>query len=270
VSADTFDAHFDHFTQTATRLQALPEYTVGGAEAERIQAHRERRARPERSVCTDPWLARIASTTLANRKTWSKLCVVDNPLTSYQRYQIPSLVEDQAAGNRIFIAERWDVPNPGPDVWLFDADTPRAHALVMNYAPPDGTWRGFEDVTDPERVAEITERLCFIKALAVPLNVFLANSSGRCAPCRRHRRRRSTPMSGSASPPCNASKREPSGSPPIRPASGYTSRMPTTPPASASWASSTHHTRRRGARRWMTTASRTCRASPAGGTKRPA
>ena len=54
------NACFDLFERTAERLEALPAYAVGGAEEERLRAFRLGLPRPERSVRTSPWLARIA------------------------------------------------------------------------------------------------------------------------------------------------------------------------------------------------------------------
>lgn len=174
MTASTFDAYFDHFARTAVRLETLPAYDVGGAEAERIRAWRDGRPRPERSVRTDPWLARIAVTTATAGKQWRRVRVVDDPLTWYQRQQLQSYGESQAAGERIVIARRADVPDPGPDVWLFDMGTLNAGALVMDYAP-GGKWRGYEEVTDPAALAEIADRVRRVEEHAVPLNVFLAS-----------------------------------------------------------------------------------------------
>lgn len=174
MTAADFGAHFDHFTRTVVRLEALPVYDVGGAEAERIRAWRSGEPRPERSVRTDPWLARIAVTTATAGKQWRRVRVVDDPLTWYQRQQLTSYGESQAAGERIVIARRSDVPDPGPDVWLFDAGTEGAFALAMDY-DPDGHWLGYELVDEPSAVAALADRVAHVEEHAVPLNVFLAS-----------------------------------------------------------------------------------------------
>jgi hypothetical protein len=173
VTADNFDAYFEHFTRTAVRLETLPAYDVGGAEAERIHAWRQGLPRPVNSVRTAPWLARVAVTTATAGKSWKRVRVVDDPLTWYQRQQVTlSYVEAQAAGDEVVIARRADVPDHGPDVWAFDLGTSSAAALVMQY-DGDGHWLGYEAVTDAERLGEIAARIHRVEDRAVPLNVFL-------------------------------------------------------------------------------------------------
>lgn len=173
MTAADFGAYFDHFTRTVVRLETLPVYDVGGAEAERIRAWREGLPRPERSVRTDPWLARIAVTTATADKQWKRVRVVDDPLTWYQRQQLQSYAESQAVGEQILVSHRDEVGDTGPDVWMFDTATPSAFALVMRY-DPDGHWLGYEHVTDRGQLAAIAARIGYIEARAVPLNVFQA------------------------------------------------------------------------------------------------
>lgn len=177
MSAGDFDAYFDRFNSTVTRLETLPAYDVGGEEAARIQAWRDGRPRPERSVRTSPWVARIAVTTVTAGKSWTRVRVLDDPLTDYQRYQLPGYVEGQAAGERIFLARRADVDDAGEDFWLFDSDSDDAFALVMSY-DDGGRWLGFEHVDDPEATAALVRRLVAVQSRAVPLNVFLARAQG--------------------------------------------------------------------------------------------
>lgn len=174
MSADDFDAYFDHFTRTAVRLETLPAYAVGGAEQKRLDAFRARQPRPLRSVRTDPWLARIAITTATAGKSWVRYRIVDDPLTEYQQYGLASLIESQSAGEQVHLVRRGDVPDSGPDAWLFDHGTPGAFALVMRYTP-DGRWLGFEHTADPNRLTEIMTRVQTIAEQAIPLNVFLAS-----------------------------------------------------------------------------------------------
>ena len=59
-----FDALFNSFGTDVVRLEALPFYAVGGTEQQRLDAFHARRPRPLRNVRTDPWLARIAVSTV--------------------------------------------------------------------------------------------------------------------------------------------------------------------------------------------------------------
>lgn len=177
MTPEDFDALFDSFTTSVARLETLPAYLVGGAEAERLKAFREGRPRPLRSVRTDPWLARIALSTLAG-KSWTRVRVVDTPLTEYQRYQLASHQEAQAAGEQVFIARReFAGPDLGPDFWLFDRGLPTARAAVMHY-DPDGRWLGVDLEADPGELAPLGEHLDAVLAVAVSLNEFLAVARG--------------------------------------------------------------------------------------------
>lgn len=172
MTPEDFDALFDSFESTVVRLETLPAYSVGGAEAERLRAFREGKPRPERSVRTDPWLARIALTTIAE-KQWSRVRVVDSPPTEYQRYQFASYRESQAVGETVSMVERRAAGYDGPDFWLFDAGTPRAHAVVMRY-DVEGRWKGADLVADHMEVVHLERAVRAVCDRAEPLNVYLA------------------------------------------------------------------------------------------------
>jgi hypothetical protein len=176
VTPEEFDALFDAFGRTVARLETLPAYDVGGQEAIRLRAFREARARPLRSVATDPWLARIAVSTVTAGKVWTRVRVVDEPLTDYQRYQLASYRESQAVGERISVAPR-SVGDVGPDFWLFDEGEPDAHVVVMRYAE-NGEWLGADLVTDADEVRAYAQRLHSVAAAALPLNEFLVGVVG--------------------------------------------------------------------------------------------
>jgi hypothetical protein len=173
VSTESFESLFESFEHTAFRLEALPTYDVGGADAERFQAFQEGRPLSVRSVRTSPWLARIAVTTATAGKAWSRVRVVDSPLGPYQRYSLEAYRESQAAGEEILLARRAAADDWGPDFWLFDGATPTARAAVMRYAT-DGQFQGFDLVEDLEVLAQLQQMQVKAVAHAVPLNVFLA------------------------------------------------------------------------------------------------
>jgi hypothetical protein len=148
---DQFDALFDQFQHTAFRLEAQPSYDVGGSEVAALAAWREGRPRPERSVRTQPWLARIAATT-AQGKTWRRLRVLDDPLTEYQRYQLTSgsYQESQACGDETLLVGRrvagsW--LSFGADFWLFDHGLRSQRLVAMDY-DPEGRFLRHRDVVD--------------------------------------------------------------------------------------------------------------------------
>ena len=166
---------FDGFTRSAFRLETLPAYAAGGEEGERIAAFREGRPRPERSVRTSPWLARIAVTTAAG-KTWQRVRLLDEPLTEYQRYQLASYVESAACGEEIRIAVRASRPAPGTlghDFWLFDASTPAAFAVQLSY-DASGQFTGAVRLDDPEAIMTCRAERDLAVRSSVPLNEYLA------------------------------------------------------------------------------------------------
>ncbi len=177
MNSEDFSALFDSFRHRVVRFEALPAYSVGGAEAERIQAFRDGRPRPERSVRTSPWLARIATSTLEG-KSWSRVRVVDNPLSEYQRFQLSSYVESQAVGEQITITPRGAMPDHGPDFWLFDDGFPGACAVLMHYHD-DGRLDRRELVVDPGMIAAMAGVLRIAENHAVSLNEFLISRAAR-------------------------------------------------------------------------------------------
>lgn len=176
MNPENFDALFDNFRQTAFRLETLPSYDVGdvGEEATRIRAIKEHLPVPERSVRSDPWLARIARTTLDSKapKQWRRVRVVDEPLTEYQRIELVALVEAQVVGDENFIVSRAAVGDV-PDMWLFDAGRRKAHAVVMNYDAA-GHWLGCQLVTHRPALDALEDAWERALDAAEPLNVFLA------------------------------------------------------------------------------------------------
>jgi len=177
-----FDAHFDRFTSSVFRLETLQDYTAPG-EAYRIEAFLRGQPRPERSVRTSPWLARIAVSTATQGKRWGRVRVVEEPLTDYTRYEFAGYVESQAAGEEIRIVRRAAsraLSVLRQDFWLFDAETVDACALLMDYAA-DGTWLGGELVTDLARLQRFRAERDLALAYSVPLNEYLAREARKAA-----------------------------------------------------------------------------------------
>ena len=169
------NACFDLFERTAERLEVLPAYAVGGAEEERLRAFRLGLPRPERSVRTSPWLARIARTTAAG-KSWRRIRVLGWPLTEYQRYQLIGYQESAAAGDVIRVADRSAHPELvalDRDFWLFDADGPQPFATLMSY-DGDGAYLGSQITATPRTVERCKAALQLAGRYAVPLDTYLA------------------------------------------------------------------------------------------------
>jgi hypothetical protein len=148
VTPDEFNAAFHAFRVSAFRLECLQTYAVSAEDA-RLRAFREGLPRPERSVRTNPWLARIAATTIAG-KSWSRVRLVRHPLTEYTHYELIGFTESQAVGEQIRIVDldaHAELGRLGPDFWLFDAGESDAFAIVMRYDAA-GSVLGYERTTD--------------------------------------------------------------------------------------------------------------------------
>ncbi len=165
---------FDQFTATARKLETRRAY-LEPSEAARLEAFRQHQPRPERSVRTSPWLARVAATTLAG-KSWERIKVVGRPLSEYQRYSLLGLVESQAAGEQVRIADNSRAPAllALRDLWLFDAGTDHARLALMRFRE-DGTSAGAEITTDPAKITEAEAAWELAARHSVPLANYLAD-----------------------------------------------------------------------------------------------
>lgn len=174
MNADEFQECFDSFTDSTFRLETLQQYTIA-EEQERIERFREGLPRPERSVRTSSWLRRIALSTAAG-KEWSRVHVVDHPLSEYLQYQMVGYVENQAVGEQITIADRAthpDLEELSKDFWLFDVETEDAFAVLMDY-DDEGHILAFERVDDTETLQRCRAQRDTALRYAVHLNTYLA------------------------------------------------------------------------------------------------
>lgn len=174
MNVDDFDAYFDRFTTDVFRLENLQHYAVSEEDA-RLRAFRQGTPRPERSVRTEPWLARIAVTTVAG-KSWQRVHVVDHPLSEYLQYELVGYVESQAAGEQIAIADRasdGSLARLGEDFWLFDANSSDAYAILMHYDDV-GRFVGFEHTVEPSVLEQCRSEREIALRHSVNLNTYLA------------------------------------------------------------------------------------------------
>lgn len=167
------DALFDGATESICRLETLPAYSVD-SEADRFAAWRDGLPRPEQSVRTSPWLAEIAASTLAGVR-WSRVGVVDDPPTDYQRFRMAAYGEMQAAGCSVSILPRRSLPAGYGDFWLFDAGTDRAAAAMLNY-----TESGRFVVAELSDASWLHVAYTQVLGSATPLNSYLASGAVTC------------------------------------------------------------------------------------------
>lgn len=172
-----FSSCFDDFRLTAFRLETLQAYDVP-AEVDRIAAFREHRPMPERSPRTNPFLRRIAETTAAGAR-WSRVHVLDLPLSEYVRYELETYRESARAGEHIWLAERTASPDLAylqRDFWLFDAGTAYAVAALMDY-DQDGRYLDATVTTDRDVIATCTTARDIALQHAVPLERYLGKEA---------------------------------------------------------------------------------------------
>jgi uncharacterized protein DUF6879 len=175
VTGEDLNSLFESAHTNVFRLERLQTYAVPADDASLV-AFRTGTPRPERSVRTNAFLRRVAARTLTAGVAWSRVRLVEWPLTEYTRWELLGYVESQATGEEIRLVDAdlvEDVVAGAPDFWLFDAGTPDARAVLMHYTP-DGKLVERELVADPAEVA----RLATIKDETVrrsaALNEFLA------------------------------------------------------------------------------------------------
>ena len=97
MTEDEFDACFDRFRSSAVRLETLQAYSDQSERAD-FAAWRYGWPRPERSVRTCPWLARMAVRSIAGC-TFARVRLVEYPLTEYVRYELESYGHSAACGD---------------------------------------------------------------------------------------------------------------------------------------------------------------------------
>lgn len=118
------------------RLETLSWYTALGEE-DMLRAFNEGDPLPPRNPDTDPWLRMVADSVDAGRH-WSRVHVLDRPLSNYLRFELLGYQGNVVAGEDVRIADRADAPARlsalTRDFWLLDD----VLAVVIEY---DGNGR---------------------------------------------------------------------------------------------------------------------------------
>jgi hypothetical protein len=165
---------FEVFTVSAFGLETLRAYAAPG-EQDRLRAFRRGLPLPERPARTSRWLARIAATTAAG-KSWHRVRVLDRPLSEDECYRLLGYRESAAAGEVIQIADRSScsaLATLARDFWLFDADTARPFAALMNYNHA-GEYLSAAVTTEPAVIMACVTARNLARRYSVPLSAYLA------------------------------------------------------------------------------------------------
>ena len=170
MTDDEFDALFDTVSRSAFRYEGLPVYAVDEEDAD-LTAWRSGRPMTERSVRTDPWLARIARQTVVHSVEWCRVRHVTSPPSWYVAWEVCSYVESQAVGERILLTEEriWD----GPDFWLLDGGTPAVRGILQTYDERGTPIRNELVPAGAEILSDLERAAAALTAAAIPLNIWI-------------------------------------------------------------------------------------------------
>ena len=164
---------FDSFQSSAFRLETLDQYLVD-QEAEEFAAWRESRPLAPATPETSPWLRRIADTTRLGKR-WSRVHLVDLPLSEYLRFEFDGQAASVKAGEDVRVALRSAAPplaDLRQDFWVFDDAT----AALMRY-DSEGRWLGVDVTADHQVVRRCREQRDLALAHSVPLAEFQAKQA---------------------------------------------------------------------------------------------
>lgn len=166
---------FDLFELSAFRYEAGD--TAVADETPRVEAFRNHRPIPERSLRTSPWLRRIADTTDSGMH-WSRIRRVHQPLSVYSLFQLTTAyVESEQAREVIRIADATTHPQLevlNRHFWLFDEETGHPFAALMNY-DKQGEYLGAEVTTKPEIIQRLLSQKQLLEHFAVPHTEYLSH-----------------------------------------------------------------------------------------------
>lgn len=163
----SFDELFDHFRESAFRLETLQHYETEG-DGERLSAFRQGRPLPI-TPSKRAWLEFIEQAVAAGKRIY-RVHVVERPLTEYVRFELLAYQENAAAGEEIRLAERDShlaLEALRSDFWLFD-DT---IAVPMQY-DEEGHFLHFHVTTTPDVVERCQRERDLALAHSAPLHEF--------------------------------------------------------------------------------------------------
>jgi hypothetical protein len=171
--------HLAAVRSTAFRLECLQHYA---GDEEELDEFRRGLPLRERSVRTSPYLRGLAEATIAGQQ-WSRIHVVEQPLSDYVRFELASYVGSAAAGEQVMIADRSasrDLDELRQDFWLLDEQLPGAVALMMHYTI-SGAFLGANATSDPDTLAWCRQARFLAASHAVPLNAYIVRENLRVA-----------------------------------------------------------------------------------------
>ncbi|MGH8905633.1 MAG: DUF6879 family protein [Egibacteraceae bacterium] len=171
MTLDEFAGLFRRFRSTAVRLETLQRYEVEHEAADLAQFEATGQVPLADTPDDDEWLRLIADG-IAAGKRWERLRVVQQPLSSYLRFELHIYSELAAAGERIWIvdlaADPRLVEELRQDWWLFDDET-----LVYLHYDDRGRFLDVEHVTIDVEIADARRQHELAAGFAVPLHLWV-------------------------------------------------------------------------------------------------
>jgi hypothetical protein len=158
VSLDELQAQFETFSYSAFRLEQLQHYAGTGRD--------------------EQWITLLKASRRWG-KTHQRVHAVLEPLTPAMQEELTTGYEGNvAAGEDIrilpiagdWLHPEWPADLPRADFWLFDS----SKLYAMHYEL-DGTWRGADLVTDPERIAYACRARDAALHRAIPWHAYIAS-----------------------------------------------------------------------------------------------
>lgn len=179
MNLDEFAVLFRGFRSTAVRLETLQRYEVEHEAADFTQFEATGQVPSAATPDDDEWLRLIADGVAAGKR-WERMRVVQQPLSSYLRFEMHIYGELAAAGERIYIVDLGTDPRLveefRQDWWLFDGET-----LVYLHYDDRGRFLDVEHVTTDVAIEDARRQHELAARFAVPLQLWIPKPQQRGA-----------------------------------------------------------------------------------------
>jgi hypothetical protein len=179
MNLEEFAGLFSRFRSTAVRLETLQRYEVEHEAADFAQFEATGQVPSAGTPDDDEWLRLIADGVAAGKR-WERMRVVQQPLSSYLRFEMHIYGELAAAGERIYIVDLGTDPHLleelRQDWWLFDDEM-----LIYLHYDDCGRFLDVEHVTTDVKIENARRQHELAARFAVPLHLWAPGSQQRSA-----------------------------------------------------------------------------------------
>jgi hypothetical protein len=178
----TADEFFQRVRRSTFRLETFSVYAGDPDGALRVFVDEGRVLPLSERPTKQKWMRRIADTVAAGKQV-ARVHVLEEPLTTYLRYELATYAENVEAGEEVRIADRAaasELAELAEDFWLCDAETDRPWALLMRY-DADGRFVGDELTEDPAVIDRCRRQRDLALRHSVTLAEYLSDPRNRQA-----------------------------------------------------------------------------------------